>query len=146
MPVYYATGSRTKATLAATASGFAEPVGALIGYVILSPSCRPSSTDRSSGSWRAVMVFLSRMNCCRRPSVTPKATKRLRYGSGHGPRGAASAVQGLIQPVARGTGAAENSCCIGRDCPLCGPLPALGRPRRGSRRCVLPLKRAWRNW
>ncbi len=65
-----------EATLAATASGFAEPVGALIGYVILQPFMSPFVYGSIFGLVAGVMVFLSRMNCCRRPSVTPKATKR----------------------------------------------------------------------
>jgi len=35
LPVYYATKSRGKAFLISASSGFAEPVGAILGYVLL---------------------------------------------------------------------------------------------------------------
>lgn len=35
MPVYYATGSKWKAFFWATMSGVAEPVGAILGYIVL---------------------------------------------------------------------------------------------------------------
>lgn len=37
VPIYYATGSRKKAFFWALLSGIAEPIGALIGYMILAP-------------------------------------------------------------------------------------------------------------
>ncbi len=37
IPIYYATGSRLKAFLYSFFSGLAEPVGALVGYLILAP-------------------------------------------------------------------------------------------------------------
>ncbi len=41
IPVYYATGSKSKAVLAAFGSALAEPVGALLGYVALAPFLSP---------------------------------------------------------------------------------------------------------
>jgi zinc transporter, ZIP family len=35
IPVYYATGSKTKAVLATVGSGLAEPLGAVVGYAVL---------------------------------------------------------------------------------------------------------------
>ena len=40
IPVYYATGDRRKAFPAFAAVGPAEPVGALLAYLVLMPSCR----------------------------------------------------------------------------------------------------------
>lgn len=59
VPIHEATGSRTKAALAAWASGLAEPLGALIGYALL----RPWITDTTLGVVLAgvagIMVFIS---------------------------------------------------------------------------------------
>lgn len=59
VPVYYATGSKTKAVIATTISGLAEPFGAIVGYAILAPYL----TDFVFGSVFAViagaMVFLA---------------------------------------------------------------------------------------
>jgi ZIP family zinc transporter len=59
LPVYYATGSRAKATLAATASGVAEFVGALLGYLVLAPFLSPTLYGVIFGMVAGVMVFLS---------------------------------------------------------------------------------------
>ena len=59
VPVYYATGSKTKAVIATAISGLAEPFGAIVGYAILAPYL----TDFVFGSVFAViagaMVFLA---------------------------------------------------------------------------------------
>ncbi|MBM3608506.1 MAG: zinc transporter ZupT [Alphaproteobacteria bacterium] len=59
VPVYYATGSKTKAVLATAVSGLAEPFGAIVGYAVLAPFLN----DFIFGSVFAViagaMVFLA---------------------------------------------------------------------------------------
>jgi zinc transporter, ZIP family len=74
VPVYYATGSKTKATLAAAASGLAEPVGALIGYLVLQPFMSPMVYGAVFGLVAGVMVFLSL------DELLPQAK---RYAKGH---------------------------------------------------------------
>jgi zinc transporter, ZIP family len=59
IPVYYATGSKSKAVLAAFASAMAEPVGALIGYLILAPFLSPAVFGSVFGVIAGVMVFLA---------------------------------------------------------------------------------------
>jgi zinc transporter, ZIP family len=59
IPVYFATGSKTKATLAATLSGLAEPVGAVVGYLILAPYLSPFVYGAVFGVVAGVMVFLA---------------------------------------------------------------------------------------
>lgn len=59
VPIYYATGSRLRALGFSFASGLAEPVGALIGFLLL----RPYVTDTSLGivfaSLAGIMVYIS---------------------------------------------------------------------------------------
>jgi ZIP family zinc transporter len=59
VPIYYATGSRTKAFAWSFASGLSEPIGALLGYLLL----RPFMTDTVFGLLFAgvagIMVFIS---------------------------------------------------------------------------------------
>jgi zinc transporter, ZIP family len=74
VPVYYATGSKTKATLAAAASGVAEPIGALLGYLILQPVMSPFVYGSVFGIVAGVMVFLSL------DELLPQAK---RYAKGH---------------------------------------------------------------
>lgn len=59
VPVYYATGSRSKAVLASLVSGLAEPVGALAGYLVLAPFLSPSVFGAVFGVIAGAMVFLS---------------------------------------------------------------------------------------
>lgn len=59
VPVYYATGSRTKAVLVTAASAVAEPVGALIGYLALAPFLSPFVFGAVFGCIAGVMVFLA---------------------------------------------------------------------------------------
>jgi ZIP family zinc transporter len=59
LPVFYATGSKGKATLAAAASGIAEFLGALIGYLVLAPFLSPTLYGVIFGMVAGVMVFLS---------------------------------------------------------------------------------------
>lgn len=59
VPIYYATGSRLRALAYSFASGVAEPVGALIGFLLL----RPYVTDTSLGivfaALAGIMVYIS---------------------------------------------------------------------------------------
>lgn len=59
VPVYYATGSRTRAVVAALVSGLAEPVGALLGYLLLAPFLNPFVFGSVFGVIAGAMVFLS---------------------------------------------------------------------------------------
>lgn len=85
VPLYFATGSRKKAFVYSFVSGLAEPVGAVIGYVIL----RPFLTDVVFGSIFAaiagIMVFISL------DQLMPTAEK---YGEHH------VAVYGLVAGMA----------------------------------------------
>lgn len=74
VPVYFATGSKTKATLAAAASGVAEPIGALFGYLVLQPFMSPFVYGCVFGVVAGVMVFLSL------DELLPQAK---RYAKGH---------------------------------------------------------------
>ncbi|MEY3083192.1 MAG: zinc transporter ZupT [Pseudomonadota bacterium] len=59
IPVFYATGSRTKAVLATVLSALAEPAGALIGYAILAPFLSPTVFAVVFGMIAGAMVFLA---------------------------------------------------------------------------------------
>ena len=64
VPLYYATGSRTKALVWSFLSGLAEPVGALAGFAVLalvSPGSGPSPVLMGGcfGAVAGVMVFIS---------------------------------------------------------------------------------------
>lgn len=59
LPVFYATGSRSKAALACLVSGLAEPVGALVGYLILAPFLTPFVYGWVFGAIAGAMVFLA---------------------------------------------------------------------------------------
>ncbi|MBN2141420.1 MAG: zinc transporter ZupT [Desulfovibrionaceae bacterium] len=59
VPVYYATGSRKKAFVLSFLSGLAEPVGALIGYLILLPFFSPALFGVLFASVAGIMVFIS---------------------------------------------------------------------------------------
>lgn len=58
-PIYYATGSRTKAFWLSAASGLAEPAGAILGYLILSPFMSDTLFGLAFASVAGVMVFIS---------------------------------------------------------------------------------------
>lgn len=74
IPVYYATGSKSKAVLAALGSAAAEPVGALVGYVALAPFLSPPVFGAVFGVIAGVMVFLAL------DELLPAAK---RYSTGH---------------------------------------------------------------
>lgn len=59
VPVFYATGSRGKAVLAALVSGLAEPLGALIGWLLLGPFLSPTLLGVVFGVIAGAMVFLA---------------------------------------------------------------------------------------
>ena len=58
-PVYYATGSRRKAFLCALASGIAEPVGAIIGFLLLKPFLGDILFGLLYSFVAGIMVFIS---------------------------------------------------------------------------------------
>ena len=59
VPVYYATGSKTYAFIASLLSGLAEPVGAAIGYGLLSSVLSEAMFGAVFGVIAGVMVFLA---------------------------------------------------------------------------------------
>lgn len=85
IPVYHATGSRKKAVLACLISALAEPVGALLGYVVLQPFLSPTVYGVIFGVIAGVMVFLAL------DELLPSAK---RYSRGH------EAVYGIISGMA----------------------------------------------
>ncbi|MFN3869568.1 MAG: ZIP family metal transporter, partial [Hyphomicrobiaceae bacterium] len=81
IPVYYATGSRAKAVMATAISALAEPVGALLGYLILAPFLTQAVFGGVFGVIAGVMVFLAI------DELMPEAK---RYSKGH------EAVYGMV--------------------------------------------------
>lgn len=59
MPIFYATGSRRKAFLYSLLSGIAEPVGAIIGYLILMPFMNDTIKSIVFSAIAGIMVFIS---------------------------------------------------------------------------------------
>ncbi len=59
IPVFYATGSKTKAFIYSFLSGLAEPVGAIIGYLLLMPFMSPTLNALIFSSIAGIMVFIS---------------------------------------------------------------------------------------
>ncbi len=59
VPVYYATGNRKKAFFYSFLSGLAEPVGALLGYLILMPFLNDFFFGILFGMVAGIMVFIS---------------------------------------------------------------------------------------
>lgn len=59
VPIYYATGDRKKAFFYSFLSGLAEPVGAIIGYLILLPFMSQSVFGILFASVAGIMVFIS---------------------------------------------------------------------------------------
>ena len=59
VPIYYATGSRRKAFLYSFLSGLAEPVGAIIGWLILMPYLSESLFGVIFAGVAGIMVFIS---------------------------------------------------------------------------------------
>ncbi len=59
VPIYYATGSKRKAFMLSFLSGLAEPVGALVGYLILMPFMTPLFFGILFAGVAGIMVFIS---------------------------------------------------------------------------------------
>jgi zinc transporter, ZIP family len=59
IPIYYATGSRKKAFWLSLASGLAEPIGALVGFVLLMPFLTPVLFGVLFAGVAGIMVFIS---------------------------------------------------------------------------------------
>ena len=59
VPIYYATGSRKKAFLYSFLSGLSEPVGALVGYLILMPILNDTVMGVIFGMVAGIMVYIS---------------------------------------------------------------------------------------
>ncbi|WP_274627000.1 zinc transporter ZupT [Arvimicrobium flavum] len=59
VPVFYATGSKTKAVLASLISGLAEVVGAVVGYLILAPFLSDAVFGAVFGLIAGAMVYLA---------------------------------------------------------------------------------------
>jgi len=59
VPIYYATGSRKKAFWYSFSSGLSEPVGALVGYLILMPFLSPAMFGILFAAVAGIMVFIS---------------------------------------------------------------------------------------
>ena len=59
IPVYYATGSKKKAFWLSFSSGLAEPIGALIGYLLLMPFLGPMVFGILFAGVAGIMVFIS---------------------------------------------------------------------------------------
>ncbi|HOV76734.1 MAG TPA: zinc transporter ZupT [Sedimentisphaerales bacterium] len=74
MPIYFATGNRNKAFLYSFLSGISEPVGALIGYLVLMPFLTPMVLAGTLAFVAGVMIYISL------DELLPMAH---RYGHGH---------------------------------------------------------------
>lgn len=59
IPIWQASGSRWKGFKWAALTGFAEPLGALIGYLLLLPVMGPSAMGVAFGMVAGIMVFIS---------------------------------------------------------------------------------------
>ncbi len=59
VPIYYASGSRKSAFFFSLLSGFAEPVGAVLGYLILRPLLSNALTGAMFAGVAGIMVYIS---------------------------------------------------------------------------------------
>ncbi|MDL2210733.1 zinc transporter ZupT, partial [Desulfovibrio sp. OttesenSCG-928-O18] len=59
VPIYFATGSRKKAFAHSLVSGLAEPLGAVVGYLVLMPFFSPAVFGLLFGGVAGIMVFIS---------------------------------------------------------------------------------------
>lgn len=59
VPIYYATGDRKKAFFYSFLSGVSEPIGALVGYVVLRPFFTPTVFGLLFASVAGIMVYIS---------------------------------------------------------------------------------------
>jgi zinc transporter, ZIP family len=85
VPIYYATGDKKKAFMYSFASGIAEPIGALVGYLILMPFINDTVLGVLFAGVAGIMVFISI------DELLPLARE---YGEGH------LAVYGLVAGMA----------------------------------------------
>jgi ZIP family zinc transporter len=74
VPIFYATGSRKKAFLYSFLSGASEPVGAIIGYVVLMPFLSPAVLAGTLAFVAGIMIYIAL------DELLPTAH---RYGHGH---------------------------------------------------------------
>ena len=59
VPIYYATGNRKRAFLLSFLSGLAEPLGAVVGYLVLRPFLSDTLFGVLYGAVAGIMVFIS---------------------------------------------------------------------------------------
>ena len=59
VPIYYATGNKKKAFINSFLSGLAEPIGALVGYLILMPFITPAVFGILFAGVAGIMIFIS---------------------------------------------------------------------------------------
>ncbi len=59
MPIYYATGSRRRAFVYSSLSGFAEPIGALVGFFLLQQIFGESMFGFTFAAVAGIMVYIS---------------------------------------------------------------------------------------
>jgi ZIP family zinc transporter len=59
LPVYHATGDRKKAFLYALGSGLAEPIGAMVGFLLLIPIMGELTLGITFGVVAGIMVYIS---------------------------------------------------------------------------------------
>ena len=59
LPIYHATGEKKKAFYYATLSGFAEPIGALVGFFILYPFMGDATLAITFGMVAGIMIYIS---------------------------------------------------------------------------------------
>jgi zinc transporter ZupT len=59
IPIFYATNSRKKAVLFSFLSGLAEPLGAVVGYLILFPFLSPAVLAGLSAFVAGIMIYIS---------------------------------------------------------------------------------------
>jgi zinc transporter, ZIP family len=59
VPLFYATGNRRQAFTWSALSGLAEPIGALVGYLLLRPFLTPTLMGVLFGGIAGIMVYIS---------------------------------------------------------------------------------------
>jgi ZIP family zinc transporter len=59
LPIYHSTGNKKKAFWYATLSGFAEPIGAIIGFFILFPFMGEATLGVTFGLVAGIMIYIS---------------------------------------------------------------------------------------
>ncbi len=74
VPIFYATGNRNKAFVYSFLSGVSEPIGALIGYLVLMPFLKPAVLAGTLAFVAGIMIYISL------DELLPMAH---RYGHGH---------------------------------------------------------------